>query len=136
MVFQRGDKVEVASKKDGYVGSYYEATVVAELAETEYIVQYKNLVKDDFSGPLLEVVSAEELFPVPCSIPKKGFRPGDIVDAFDKDGWWVGMICGKTKDKYVVYFDLYPEHKYVYPMSRLRVHQDWVSGTWTAYNYH
>lgn len=133
MAFQKGDRIEVASKKEGYRGSYYEGTVVEELGETEFIVQYKNLVKDDFSGPLLEVVSGDELCLVPSSIPVKGFRTGDIVDAFAKDGWWVGMICGKIKDKYVVYFDLYPEFKYVYPLSRLRVHQD--CGTWISYYY-
>ncbi|KAK1368051.1 hypothetical protein POM88_034143 [Heracleum sosnowskyi] len=137
MAFRRGDKVEVASEEDGYQGSYFEGTFFAELAKTEYIVQYKNLFKNDFSGPLLEVVSGDELRPVPYTIlakgfrpgdiidsyakdgwtvpytiPAKEFRPGDIVDAYSKDGWWVGMICVKIKDKYVVYF----EFKYVYPL--------------------
>ncbi|KAK1368048.1 DUF724 domain-containing protein 6-like [Heracleum sosnowskyi] len=102
MAFRKGDKVEVASNEDGYQGSYFEGTVVSELANTEYIVRYKNLFKNDFSEPLLEVVSGEELRPVPYTIPAKGFRPGDIVDAFAKDGWlrvhqdWVGgawMSC-------------------------------------------
>ena len=131
MAFQKGDKVEVASKEDGYLGSYFGATVVAELAQTEYIVQYKNLVKKDFSGPLLEVVTGEELRPVPYTIPTKGFRLGDIVDAYANEGWWVGMICGKTQGKYVVYFENYPELKYVYPISRLRIHQEWINGTWS-----
>ncbi|KAL1834480.1 hypothetical protein ACET3Z_004131 [Daucus carota] len=130
----RGDKVEVASKEDGYLGSYFEATVVAELAQTDYIVQYKNLVKNDFSGPLLETVPREELRPVPYSIPQKGFRVGDMVDAYANEGWWVGMICGKTQDKYVVFFEFYPEFKYVYPASKLRIHQDWVNGSWESSN--
>lgn len=134
MSFQRGDKVEVASKEDGYLGSYFEATVVAELAQTDYIVQYKNLVKNDFSGPLLETVPREELRPVPYSIPRKGFRVGDMVDAYANEGWWVGMICGKTQDKYVVFFEFYPEFKYVYPASKLRIHQDWVNGSWESSN--
>ncbi|XP_019158831.1 PREDICTED: DUF724 domain-containing protein 2-like [Ipomoea nil] len=103
MIFRRGHKVEVASLKHGFRGSYFEATVVMELtAVREYIVQYETLVKNDLSGPLREVVSAAEVRPVPLDVRMirdyggGEFRRGDKVDAYDNDGWWAGEIIGKV----------------------------------------
>ena len=54
MTFSRGDKVEVCSKQEGFVGSYYVATVIKNYGN-EYAGQYKNLVaEDDRSHPLIE----------------------------------------------------------------------------------
>jgi len=48
--YKVGDKVEVCSKDDGLVGSYYEGTIVSCHDEREkYTVRYKNLLKDDES---------------------------------------------------------------------------------------
>nr|GMC95683.1 DUF724 domain-containing protein 3 [Ipomoea batatas] len=59
-----GDVVEVASNDEGFVGSYYEATVVGQLtASNVYIVQYRNLMTDDFSAPLTENVPLEQIRP-------------------------------------------------------------------------
>ncbi|PHU12448.1 hypothetical protein BC332_19378 [Capsicum chinense] len=53
------------------------------------------LVKDDFSGPLEEVVTLPELRPVLPEIEVNEFNLCDQVDAFDNDGWWVGMVTAK-----------------------------------------
>ncbi|XP_060190330.1 protein AGENET DOMAIN (AGD)-CONTAINING P1-like [Lycium barbarum] len=132
MVFHRGDLVEVASKEDGFHGSYFEAIVMCPtLNKNKYIVQYKTLLKDDLSGPLKEVVTIPELRPVPPQIPANGFNFYDQVDAFDNDGWWVGIITGKIGTKYVVYFETF-EVECVYDVSDLRVHQDWIDGKWIS----
>lgn len=130
MRFRRGDRVEVASDEEGFVGSYYEATVVTDIVRGDYIVQYRTLVKDDLSGPLREVALAAEVRPRPPVIKRTAFRLHDVVDAFDNDGWWVGMITGKSEeDKYFVFFDTTGD-EIAYPVDRLRVHQDWVHGKW------
>ncbi|MCD7455571.1 hypothetical protein HAX54_028692 [Datura stramonium] len=105
MGFRRGDLVEVASKEDGFLGSYYEAIVVCQPLKKDFIVQYKTLWKDDLSGPLTEFVTLPELRPVPPEIPVSEFNFNDKVDAFDNDGWWVGKITGKIGTKYFVFFE-------------------------------
>lgn len=131
MEFRRGDVVEVASKEDGFLGSYYEAIVVCQPLKKDYIVQYKTLLKDDHSGPLTEFVTVSELRPVPPEIPVSGFDLNDQVDAYGNDGWWVGRITGKIGSTYFVYFES-SEDEYGYGISDLRVHQDWVNGKWVC----
>ncbi|KAL8157928.1 protein AGENET DOMAIN (AGD)-CONTAINING P1-like [Apium graveolens] len=128
MVFRSGDRVEVSSKQDGFVGSYYEAVVIKEVASREYQVMYKNLVDEFSKAPLLEHVKEEELRPAPPKVPAMRFGLGEVVDAFDRDGWWAGVVVSQhSPATYEVYFDLYPQYKCVYPASSLRVHQDWIN---------
>ncbi|XP_059663245.1 protein AGENET DOMAIN (AGD)-CONTAINING P1-like [Cornus florida] len=133
MGFRRGDQVEVASKEEGFLGSYYAATVIVEILKKEYIVQYRSLLKDDMSGPLREIVTAGEVRPRPPQIPATSFGLYDNVDAFDNDGWWVGKITGKVGLEYLVYFETTGD-QIAYPMSRLRVHQEWLNGKWVSTN--
>lgn len=128
MLFHSGDRVEVLSKQDGFLGSYYEGIVIKEVADREYQVMYKNLVDEGSKMPLLEAVKEEDLRPAPPKVHAMQFGLGELVDAFDRDGWWVGVVVSeKSPGTYGVFFDLYPEYKCVYPASSLRVHQDWVN---------
>ncbi|KAI8006259.1 Protein AGENET DOMAIN (AGD)-CONTAINING P1 [Camellia lanceoleosa] len=129
MRFRRGDRIEVASKEDGFVGSYYSATVISELMKKHYMVQYKTLLKEDEAGPLREIVAADEVRPVPPEIPATGFGLYERVDAFDNDGWWVGKITGRLGPKYYVYFEKTGD-EIAYPLAQLRIHQDWLNDKW------
>ncbi|KAJ7948438.1 Agenet-like domain-containing protein [Quillaja saponaria] len=136
-VFTKGDKVETCSQDDGFQGSYFEAEIISNLIKNKtgnlYVVQYKNLLEDDESGPLIGTVYEKEVRPLPPKITNTcdGFALYEKVDAFDKDGWWEGIISGKIADSdyYYVYFDYFVEET-AYPISSLRVHQDWVGGKW------
>ncbi|PHT27489.1 hypothetical protein CQW23_32905 [Capsicum baccatum] len=97
----------------------------------QYIVQYKTLVKDDLSGPLEEVVNLPELWPVPPEIRVNEFNLCDQVDAFDNDGWWIGMVTVKIGRKYAVYFENFGV-ECVCHVKDLRVHQDWIDGKWVS----
>ncbi|GAV77414.1 Agenet domain-containing protein [Cephalotus follicularis] len=130
MAFKSGDQVEVCSKEDGFLGSYYTATVVSQIGTSSYAVQYKNLVEEDECTPLTEVVKADELRPMPPKPPfVSSFCYLDMVDAFDNDGWWVGKITRKKGCNYYVYFDT-TRDEIAYHVSRLRFHQDWFNGNW------
>ncbi|KEH36508.1 hypothetical protein MTR_2g011700 [Medicago truncatula] len=81
--YKVGDKVEVCSKEDGLVG--------------KYTVRYKNLLKDDESELLTEILFLKDL----CLVPPRVRRPSKFklnqkVYVFDNDGWWIGEI---TSDK-------------------------------------
>ncbi|XWS67050.1 hypothetical protein CRYUN_Cryun05aG0253200 [Craigia yunnanensis] len=135
-VFSKGDEVEVCSKEEGFLGSYFEATVISPLNDnTLYKVQYKNLVEEnDQTRPLVEIVSADEVRPVPPRTVGEAtqiFNHLERVDAFDNDGWWVGNITGKQGLKYWVYFDTTGD-EIAYPLSQLRNHLEWRNGNWVS----
>ncbi|KAI3735977.1 hypothetical protein L6452_15505 [Arctium lappa] len=129
MAFRRADRVEISNKEEGFVGSYYLANIIAWLSNEEYIVQYRTLLKDDDSGPLREIVSADHIRPLPPEILVTDFSSSDVVDAYDKDGWWVGKISRKIGSDYLVKFEN-TNVEYAYPFGLLRIHQEWVDGVW------
>ncbi|KAH8497918.1 hypothetical protein Peur_073183 [Populus x canadensis] len=133
MEFHEGDKVEVCSKQEGFLGSYYTATVVEKLDLNSFAVQYTNLVEEeDMSKLLIETVSADEVRPVPPRIKfGSGFSAFDKVDAFDNDGWWAGKVTGQRGPMYFVYFETTGD-EIAYHVSRLRIHLDWANGKWVS----
>ncbi|XP_031116645.1 protein AGENET DOMAIN (AGD)-CONTAINING P1-like [Ipomoea triloba] len=125
--YRIGDVVGVASNDESFVGSYYEATVVGELPDGKvYVVQYKNLVMDDFSAPLTENVSRAEIRPQPPQLQSTFFDMYQEVDTFDNDSWWVGQITGKIGNRYYVYFENTGE-EILYHKDSIRIHLNWVS---------
>lgn len=132
MSFFRGDDVEIASKEDGFEGSYYKAIITTPIRKRDYIVQYRTLMTEDMFGPLRAFVDADEIRPVPPEIPVTEYQIGDKVDAYHNDGWWSGKIVRRIgDDKYSVYFKQSDE-EIVYEFDELRVHQDWVKGKWVS----
>ncbi|XP_010486016.1 PREDICTED: uncharacterized protein LOC104764220 [Camelina sativa] len=135
MEFVKGDQVEVCSKEDGFLGSYFSATVLSKTPEgsgSYYKVKYKNLVsEEDESKRLIEVISADELRPMPPKSLPVVFHRHEKVDAFDKDGWWVGEVIGGRSDLYSIYFATTGE-ELKYPLYRLRRHLEWVNGDWVS----
>ncbi|XP_014490464.1 DUF724 domain-containing protein 3 [Vigna radiata var. radiata] len=129
--FRNGDKVEVCSNEEGFLGSYYLATVVSCLDNGLYVVRYDTLLEDDGSQPLTETIFPKELRPKPPRlVAASSFALCQRVDVFDNDGWWVGEISGKVDDHhYYVYFSTTHE-EILYPSSAIRVHQEWLNGHW------
>ncbi|KAH0749741.1 hypothetical protein KY290_028973 [Solanum tuberosum] len=132
-VFQKGDEVEVASQVYGFIGSYYEATIVYPIGAYHYKIKYKTLLTDDESGPLEEMVSAAVIRPVPPhqdkTMSENGFHLYDMVDVFANDGWWFGFISGKIGEEYYVYFPTTADN-IAYPRHLLKYHQEWANGKW------
>ncbi|KAL8461123.1 hypothetical protein ACS0TY_031753 [Phlomoides rotata] len=128
--FRRGDIVEVSSFQEGFLGSYYEGTVVADLLNNDnYVVQYRTLVTDDYSAPLRELASVAEVRPRPPPVVAADYKIHDVVDVFANEGWWVGRITSRVGDNYSVFFDSTGE-EIDYAKDLLRIHQDWINGKW------
>lgn len=137
--FQIGDEVEVCCNSEGFLGSYWEAIIVANMG-TNYLVEYKDFVDEaDESTPLRETVMAKHVRPVPPQSPLIGpsrvsSLEGSTVDAFINDGWWVGTICGKKdSDHFFVFFETTGKQN-AYPLSKLRFHMEWLDGEWVPSN--
>lgn len=128
--FRRGDLVEVASKQEGFVGSYYEATVVADLGGSRgYLVQYRTLLEDDMSAPLREVAEDDEVRPRPPPDEAEEYMLYEVVDVFDNEGWWWGWIAGRSGDGYTVVFETTRDEIF-YHRNLLRTHREWNGGRW------
>lgn len=130
--FQIGDAVEVCCNSEGFLGSYWEATIVANMG-TNYLVEYKHFVEEhDESTPLRETVKVKEVRPLPPNIVPSRYSSlkGQRVDAFLNDVWWVGTISRKIdSDYYVVFFENTGE-EIACPLSKLRFHMNWVNEQW------
>ncbi|XP_043700295.1 protein AGENET DOMAIN (AGD)-CONTAINING P1 [Telopea speciosissima] len=130
MAFRIGGLVEICSKEEGFVGSYYSAEIIFTAEKTHFLVEYKNLLAQDGKRLLREIVRADEVRPYPPAIQVSKLGLFDRVDAYDKDGWWVGRITRRNKSRYHVYFESTGE-EIAYSVSQLRVHQEWKNGKWT-----
>lgn len=130
--FQRGDQVEVSSNMEGFLGSFWKATIVANMG-TNYVVEYEDLLEEQDESTLLrETVRANQVRPRPPGVVPSRFSNNDKVDAFYRDGWWVGKISGSEgSDKYHVFFETTGE-EIAYPISELRFHLDWRNGKWVS----
>jgi hypothetical protein len=134
--YKVGDKVEVCSKEEGFMGSYYEATIVSCLDNGKYVIRYKNLLKDDESGLLTETLLSKDLRPSPPRVrnPSK-FQLNQKVDVFDNDGWWVGKIISEKilmgKSYYYTVYFKYTDQTVYYTCDQIRVHHELMfSGEW------
>jgi len=133
--FGHGDKVEVCSTEEGFLGSYYLATVVSRLDNGLYVVRYDTLLEDNSSQPLTETLYPRELRPKPPRVTASSFALSQQVDVFENDGWWVGEITEKVDDDHYCVYLSTTEEEVVYPASAIRVHQEWLNGRWVRSNW-
>ncbi|XP_073263606.1 DUF724 domain-containing protein 6 isoform X2 [Populus alba] len=147
ILFNKGEEVEVSSDEEGFRGAWYLATILefpkpqsqaavksASKKKRKAIVQYKTLVTEDGSAPLVEQVDPHLIRPLPPQyLLKNGgpFQENEAIDASLRDGWWSGVVK-KVLDggsRYMVYFDNPPD-VVEFEAKDLRLHLDWVDGNW------
>lgn len=130
MQLKKGAKVEVCSEEQGFVGSWYTAFVLS-WDRNECTVEYEHLVTEDNEHvKLQEVLRRNQLRPIPKALETRQWRRGDRVEAYDREGWWEGVISKVLPDKsYYVYFRESGE-ELSFRASDIRVHQEWKDGRW------
>eukprot|EP00257_Ricinus_communis_P025687 XP_025013101.1 DUF724 domain-containing protein 2 [Ricinus communis] len=130
-MFRTGTRVEVKSDEEGYVGAWFDANIIGTIGNDKLLVQYLNLVTDDETAPLREVISAEHARPCPPPIPSDaGFKEFEKVDVWFNEGWWEGQVSEVLPgSKYMVYFRSTNE-ELEFDHSSLRHHQKWIDGKW------
>ncbi|EFJ20807.1 hypothetical protein SELMODRAFT_417830 [Selaginella moellendorffii] len=127
---RKGERVEVRSDEAGFLGSWYEATLLKKSNKSCW-VRYRTLIGESSDAPLEECVPLAQVRPVPPAAPAAKFDEGDAIEAYDRDGWWVGTVTRVVEpdNKYVVYFRESVEEM-EYPAALLRLRQDWHNGIW------
>ncbi|OVA16728.1 Agenet-like domain [Macleaya cordata] len=128
---RKGTLVEVSSDEEGFVGSWFAATIIKKIAENKFIIEYQNLKTDDETELLREEAEAKHIRPCPPNTPQVDrYSLLQEVDAHYSDGWWCGVISKVLSGtRYIVYFRESKEEM-EFDHSQLRPHQDWVNGKW------
>ncbi|KAI7750517.1 hypothetical protein M8C21_012365, partial [Ambrosia artemisiifolia] len=151
----KGSTVEVRCEEVGLEGAWYVATILDQLLTTKlhtnhkkkkvsYLIKYHTLFfkqhdhdDDDLLLPLTDVVDPSFIRPSPPPNEdnnniSKEFEVGDVVDAYHRDGWWIGVV--KTViinqpqlNNYIVSFE---DQELMFEKSNLRFHVDWVDSRW------
>lgn len=123
--FKAGERVEVTSDQEGYVGAWYAARVVCPAGNGCYTVVYDNLMDEvDSSVHLIEDIDAIHIRPRPPP-----FVVHQFVDVFYKEGWWSGVISA-VHDKGKRYTVRFAEVEWECSAETMRPHMDWLSGKW------
>lgn len=134
MELREGGDVEVASDEDGFRGAWFSARVVKKEKEKEkVVVEYRELRSDkDESKALREKVALRHLRPPPPSLspPPLHYALYQEVDAYDNDGWWVGVVTKLlNSNTYLVYF-MQSNEEIPFHHSQLRPHFDFLDNKW------
>ncbi|KAL8205028.1 hypothetical protein R6Q57_010651 [Mikania cordata] len=123
-----------------------------------YLVKYDTLFdEDDPPQPLTEVVDSSFVRPSPPRNIRRSnggnateaeeaveaaeeecdgggdFEACDVIDAFHRDGWWIGVVKSVIVDgemrKYIVSFE-HPPEEFEFERCNLRLHVDWIDRRW------
>ncbi|XP_052194273.1 protein AGENET DOMAIN (AGD)-CONTAINING P1 isoform X2 [Diospyros lotus] len=131
--FSKGMLVEVSSDDDGFQGAWFAGTIIEQLMEDKFLIEYKSLRNDDDTEFLREEVDNQHIRPYPPdTLVVDHFNLHEEVDALYNDGWWVGVICKVLKGgRYKVYFRGTNE-VLEFKHSDLRPHKDWIGGKWVT----
>ncbi|KAF8394707.1 hypothetical protein HHK36_020924 [Tetracentron sinense] len=130
--FSKGSEVEISSDDDGFRGSWYSATVLRSVSKKKkFFVEYQSLMVDEKgSKPLREFVDAVHVRPRPPRELDRSFKLSEEVDAFHNDGWWEGVVIDVFENsRYSVFFRGSRE-QIKFQQSDLRLHREWVDGSW------
>ncbi|KAL6654804.1 hypothetical protein ACP70R_008269 [Stipagrostis hirtigluma subsp. patula] len=135
----RGAEVEVRVDDDDFHGSWFEG-VVEGLApargrsSARCTVAYAHLTADD-GGPLVEPFAPTHIRPRPpaCSSTPPRFLLHDVVEAFDRGGWWSGIVveaaAADPAPSVTVAFPITRE-VIAFPPHLVRPRRDYVAGEW------
>jgi hypothetical protein len=130
--FSKGTAVEVSSDEEGFVGAWFSATVIEQINNNKFIIEYKTLRNHNDTAFLQEEVDNEHIRP---DLPKnlddgQSFKIGDEVDAYHNDGWWEGVIVDVLPNDVCTVFFRLSREQIDFGVSDLCIHREWSNGKW------
>ncbi|KAH9318409.1 hypothetical protein KI387_020178 [Taxus chinensis] len=134
MEVRAGEEVEVSSDEDGFRGAWFSARVVKRVrrGRGNVLVEYRDLRSDkDETKALRETVELRHVRPIPPPSPTHhNYALYEEVDAYDNDGWWVGVVTKLLVNfNYLVYF-MQTKEEIQFHHSQLRPHFDFIDDKW------
>ncbi|CAI0626160.1 unnamed protein product [Linum tenue] len=129
---RKGTRIEVKSDDAGFEGSWFAGIIIDLEGTNKYLVQYLNLLNEEQTASLREVVSAGNVRPYPPETQSGNcYKFLDKVDAWYNEGWWEGVVLrvDERSNKYMVFFPFTKDNVY-FEASSLRPHMEWVNGKW------
>ncbi|CAF2051607.1 unnamed protein product [Brassica napus] len=130
-MFSIGTIVEVSSDEEGFKGSWFSAKVIEHVDEEDkYLVEYRDLREENGIEPLKEEADFLHIRPPPPADEDIDFAVRDKIDAFYNDAWWVGDVIESMKEGIVGVCFRYTGEKMRFGRQGLRLHRDWINGTW------
>ncbi|CAI0467558.1 unnamed protein product [Linum tenue] len=131
-MLRKGTRVEVRSDDPGFEGAWFGGIIIDHEGTDKYLVQYLNLLNEEQTAPLREVVSAGDVRPYPPETqPVNCYKFLEKVDAWYNEGWWEGMVLrvDERLNKYMVFFPTTKDNIY-FEASSLRPRMEWLNGKW------
>jgi hypothetical protein len=140
-----GTEVEVRIDDEGFYGSWYEATVVGfepaggRRIPAQYTVAYSHLIAQDGIDSVAAFQVRPRSPPLPgpgsSSAPPPRFLLHDIVEAFNCNSWWSGIVVAPAAapaDPASLITVAFPITREVipFPQNVLRPRRDFVGGEW------
>ncbi|CAA7032311.1 unnamed protein product [Microthlaspi erraticum] len=146
-----GEKIEVRSVEEGFLGSWYSGTVIASKKRHRRSVRYDHILSDDSTDFLVETVYVSEvveglssdctdvsdslrgrLRPVPpkLEVDRLSLAYGLCVDVYISEAWWEGVVFDQengSEERRVFFPDLGDEMNV--GLQSLRITQDWDERT-------
>ncbi|EEF39879.1 protein AGENET DOMAIN (AGD)-CONTAINING P1 [Ricinus communis] len=132
MLLEQNQVVEICKKEEGFLGSYYPATVLAAIGLTRYLVRYETRYNEAKTRLLTEVVKPEDIRPAPPTSTYTNYKVNDRVDAYINDSWWVGSIVRVVDPNYYLKLEC-NENEVHCGFYNARIHFDWEDDKW-VYN--
>ncbi|KAL8252918.1 hypothetical protein R6Q59_036611 [Mikania micrantha] len=134
LIFRAGTKVEVLFEEEILSDVWFPATVVEDLGNNLFLVEYNCSGINGKSK--LDRVTVDHLHIRPSTpqIRVLNFSLLEKVDAFVDFGWWSGVVTKKLADsRYLVYFKHTNKVKELSHLE-LRPHVEWKNEKWfTSY---
>ncbi|KAI3800887.1 hypothetical protein L1987_28986 [Smallanthus sonchifolius] len=129
-MFTVGKKVEVSFEKESLCDVWFPATVLKNLGNSTFLVEYQQPGADDETILHKVTVDFHHIRPSPPHLRDKNFVLLEKVDAYYDFGWWTGVITKELADnRYKVFFKhTKKEKEFIY--SRVRPHMEWKGGKW------
>ncbi|XP_057464858.1 protein AGENET DOMAIN (AGD)-CONTAINING P1 isoform X1 [Actinidia eriantha] len=131
--FRKGSEVEISSNDEGFRGAWYAGTVIRppSARSKKVLVQYRALMADEAGKtPLQETLDVVQLRPPPPREAHPRFEFSQEVDARYNDGWWEGVVMEVLEDGRCSVFFRGTREQLEFEASELRVHREWVNGSW------
>ncbi|KAL4572186.1 hypothetical protein LXL04_018955 [Taraxacum kok-saghyz] len=130
LMFTVGKKVEVCFEGENLGDVWFPATVVENLGNNSFVVEYQQPGIGDEATLQKVTVDYLHIRPSPPHLREKNFVLLEKVDAYYDFGWWSGAITKVVADNMYNVLLKNTKKEREFDCSRVRPHMEWKGGQW------